>query len=245
MRRRHTTRSQKNNISDDPVVGASSDLTRSLHRARQLVQDELARSVALHEHLRDSTSQLRQLGGAYGRMEDMLASSRDLLGTLLTSAKSDTWYLQTTFYMLVATLGWLVFRRWLYGPLWWLVWLPLRVVFRTGSTAAGLARAPGAGGGGGGSSRGARMQVVDGSGTRVEVEMGDGAVPTVEVGCERERGAVDVDGDGDRDSMVKKVGRIVDGDAQPAVVEEADPLVLAPDGEEQEFVQDGRVRDEL
>lgn len=246
-RRRHTTRSQKNNSSsDDPVVGASSDLTRSLYRARQLVQDELARSVALHEHLQESTSQLRQLGGAYGRMEDMLASSRDLLGTLLTSAKSDTWYLQTTFYLLAATLGWLVFRRWLYGPLWWLVWLPLRIVFRTGSTAVGGLAGAGAGAGAGGG--GARMQVVDGSGTRVEVDMGgEGAVPTLEVGGGREKVVDDGVGDDSRagdavDSMLEKVGRIVDGDERPSIMQEEE--LFEPEGDE-EVVQDGRVRDEL
>lgn len=46
----------------------------------------------------------------------MLKKSRDLLGTLLRSQKSDTWYLETAFYILLATLAWLLFRRILYGP---------------------------------------------------------------------------------------------------------------------------------
>lgn len=50
--------------------------------------------------------------------------------TLLKSTKSDTWYLETTFYILITTIIWLVFRRWLYGPLtWFLVW-PLKLLFR-------------------------------------------------------------------------------------------------------------------
>ncbi|KAF3768960.1 hypothetical protein M406DRAFT_239590, partial [Cryphonectria parasitica EP155] len=202
-RRRHTQRGAGNRDPDDPAAAASSELTRSLHRARQLVQDELARSVTLHESLHESTVQLRQLGGTYGRMEDMLASSRDLLGTLMKSTKSDTWYLETTFYMLAATLGWLIFRRWLYGPLWWLVWLPLRLVFKTGSGAVGMVRS------GSGPSSGARMEVVDGGGRRVDVEMGvEGTVPTVSVGGGGEGRKVDKGAD--PDSMVEQVGRIVD-----------------------------------
>lgn len=247
-RRHGTHRSQRNNngtSSDDPVVGASSDLTRSLHRARQLVQDELARSVALHDHLVESTSQLRQLEGAYGRVGDMLSSSRDLLGALLTSAKSDTWYLQTTFYMLASTLAWLVFRRWLYGPLWWLVWLPLRIVFRTGSTAVGIAgRGVGAGTGASGA---ATMRIVDGSGTRVEIEMGEDAVPTIEVSS---GGGGEKESVGDPDSLVEKVGRILDGDGvgdEQLFVgqEELREHVNGQTTDGDAAVHDGRVRDEL
>lgn len=256
-RRRHTNRPNNNSNynnagkrDDDPVAAASSDLTQSLHRARRLVQDELARSVTLHETLTESTAHLRSLGGTYGRMEDMLASSRSLLGTLMKSTKSDTWYLQTTFYMLVATLGWLVFRRWLYGPMWWLVWLPLRIVFRTGSSAVGMA----------GSAGKARMEVVDGgTGRKVEVQMGEeGAVPTAEVGGKREERIVD----GGPDSMVEEVGRIVDRAEEQLGGEEAEVFVpaseedrapnsprLASDGRRglpvEKVVQDDRVRDEL
>lgn len=216
-RRRHTHKSAAAAKEDgDPVVAASSDLTRSLHRARTLVQDELARSMALHETLTDSTAQLRQLGGTYGRMEEMLASSRDLLGVLMKSAKSDTWYLETTFWLLVGTLGWLIFRRWLYGPLWWVVWLPLRLVFRTGSGAVGMV--------GGGGKGGARMEVVDGQGAKVQVEMGDGAVPTAKVGGS---GEVDEGTMGDLDSMIEKVGKIAEA------LEDGD------------IGQDERLRDEL
>lgn len=266
VRRRPTHKSQQQRP-DDPVAAASSDLTQSLHRAHRLVQDELARSVALHDHLHESTAQLRQLGGAYGRMEDLLASSRDLLGTLLTSTKSDTWYLQTTFYLLAATLGWLVFRRWLYGPLWWLVWLPLRLVFRTGSTAVGMGMGVGVGTGKGGGA-GARMQVVDGAGTRVAVEMSDGAVPTMQVagGQKGENVGEDPVRGMDEDSMIEKVGRILDRDEQLAAEAgagagagagaEAEAEIEAPgsEGEEaavpderlrEEVIQDSRVRDEL
>lgn len=160
--------------------------------------------MALHDTLGESTKQLQSLGSTYGRMEDMLTSSKDLLGVLMKSTKSDTWYLETTFYMLAATLGWLVFRRWLYGPMWWLVWLPLRLVFRTGSTAVGII------GSGSESGSGATMEVVDGSsGKTVAVDMGsqgEAAVPTAQVGQQekQEQGTVD------DDSMVEMVGRIID-----------------------------------
>lgn len=212
------------------MAAASSDLTRSLRRARQLVQDELARSVGLHESLQGSTEQLKQLGGTYGRMEDMLTSSRDLLGVLMKSTKSDTWYLETTLYMLCATLGWLVFRRFLYGPLWWIVWLPLRLVFRTGSGAVGLV--------GSGSGGAARMEVVDRGGKRVEVEMGsEGAVPTANVGQTGERTDKEK---GDPERLVEQVGRIVDGESEQTEAVEAEE-VLVPASDE----HDGRVRDEL
>lgn len=254
-RRRHTQKHPGSRHDDDPVAAASSDLTQSLHRARRLVEDELARSVTLHESLAESTGQLRQLGGTYGRMEDMLASSRDLLGTLMKSTKSDTWYLETTFYLLLATLGWLVFRRWMYGPLWWVVWLPLRIMFRTGSTAVGMA--------GGGAGK-ARMEVVDGtSGRGVEVQMGeDGAVPTAKVGGGEGEG--EGAAGGDPDSLVEEIGRIVDRAEEQLGVEDAEVFVPASDAEGdppglprldsrdgrrglpvEEVVQDGRVRDEL
>lgn len=239
LRRRHTTaRSAKAPKDDDPVVAASTDLTASLHRAHTLVQSELARSMALHESLAHSTAQLGQLGTAYGRVGDMLTSSRDLLGALLTSTKTDTWYLETTFYLLAATLGWLVFRRWLYGPLWWLVWLPLRLVFRTGSTAVGMV----GGGGGGGSPRGATMEVVDGaSGRTVGVDMGAShdSVPTAQVG-----GTKDKVQQGDPDSMVDMVGRIIDN-----LPPEDEPPVLEQEQEEQQepvILQEAQpLRDEL
>lgn len=184
------------------MVAASSDLTVSLRRAHQAVTDELSRSIAVHETLQESTLKMKTLGSNYSRMDDMLRSSRDLVGVLLKSTKTDTWYLQTTFYMLLATLSWLVFRRFMYGPLWWLVWLPVRLVFRTGSTAVGLAGGkPGAtsmvGGGGG-----------DGQSAKVVGVGEEGAVPTAQVGQADKHAAQGETGD--PESMVDKVGRLVD-----------------------------------
>lgn len=131
----------------------------------------------------------------------MLANSRDLLGTLLRSQKSDTWYLQTAMYMLMVTGAWLLFRRILYGPMWWLVWLPLRIVFGIGTKAGSAVMRAGAGESG-------KVGGVGGDG-KVEVEGLPRDLPTVKVGVEK---AV---GDADGDSMIEKVAR---------VVEEADEL---------------------
>ena len=224
------------------MVAASSDLTVSLRRAHQAVTAELSRSIATREALAGSTRKMRQLGTGYSRVDDMLRSSRDLVGVLLSSNKSDTWYLQTTFYLLAATLSWLVFRRLLYGPLWWLVWMPVRLVFRTGSTAVGMV----------GGKPGASMGVVDEQGRARVVGVGEeGSVPTADVGG-RAKGRVAGGGQADDpDSMVEKVGKIVDrieeqvgGDGEEPA---AEAEVFVPASEEVDAAQPeaGRVRDEL
>lgn len=80
--------------------------------------------------LEQSTAALSSLSESYTDLDSLISSSRNLIGSLLRSQKSDTWYLETAFYILVGTIIWLVFRRILYGPLWWLVWLPIRLFAR-------------------------------------------------------------------------------------------------------------------
>ncbi|KAG6065842.1 hypothetical protein E4U32_006856 [Claviceps aff. humidiphila group G2b] len=120
---------------DQQTVGASNNVTSALRRTHDLIAAELFRSEYAHQTLTESSAALRELDESYSSLDSMLASSRDLLGTLLRSQKSDTWYLQTALYMLLATGAWLLFRRILYGPMWWLVWLPLRVLFGVGTRA--------------------------------------------------------------------------------------------------------------
>lgn len=67
---------------------------------------------------------------SYSSLDTLLASSRTLASSLLRSQKSDTWYLETAFYVLLGTIAWLLFRRVLYGPLWWLVWLPFSLAMK-------------------------------------------------------------------------------------------------------------------
>ncbi|PFH56202.1 hypothetical protein XA68_16905 [Ophiocordyceps unilateralis] len=120
---------------DQLTVGASGNVTTALQRTHDLIAAELSRSEFAHQTLTESSAALKQLNESYMSLDGMLANSRDLLGTLLRSQKSDTWYLQTALYMLLATGTWLFFRRILYGPMWWLLWLPLRTLFGVGSRA--------------------------------------------------------------------------------------------------------------
>lgn len=203
-RRRHQDAARARAEAENPELAASSDVTASFRRLHALTQTQLQMSAAAMQTLGDSTQQLRQLGQSYSRMDDLLASSRDLLGTLLHSQKSDTWYLQTALYMLVATAGWLVFRRLLYGPLWWFVWLPVRLIFGTGwRVGSAVGRLGGEGV--------ARVEV-DGDARRIMVSEDElDAVPTVQVG----KGQTQTE-TGDPDSMVEKVGRIIEGqDEEP------------------------------
>ncbi|KAF7558320.1 hypothetical protein G7046_g5831 [Stylonectria norvegica] len=208
---------------DQQTVGAASDVTNALRRTHDLIAGELARSEFAHQTLTESSAALAQLDESYGSLDSMLASSRDLLGTLLRSQKSDTWYLQTALYMLAVTGAWLVFRRILYGPLWWLVWLPLRMVFGVGATVGGAVMKGRGGGAGESGSVGAGLE-----GREVEVDgLPSEDLPTVKVGHEVKTTV----GGGDADSMVEQVGKIIDA------VNEADELGTIPDEVQEEGSQ--------
>ncbi|KAL8674053.1 MAG: hypothetical protein Q9168_001540 [Polycauliona sp. 1 TL-2023] len=107
-------------ISKDQLeVNASSDVTAALRRVHSLMQSEVSRSQFALETLL-----------SYTKLDTLLSSSRSLVSTLLHSQKSDTWYLESAFWILVVTIGWLVFRRILYGPGWWLLYLPITFVWQ-------------------------------------------------------------------------------------------------------------------
>ncbi|KAI1206422.1 Sec20-domain-containing protein [Annulohypoxylon truncatum] len=116
---------------EEQMISASNDVTESMRRAHDLMAAELSKSDFAHNTLKESTASLSQLSENYSSLDTMLSNSRALLGTLLKSQKTDTWYLQSAFYLLVVTIGWLIFRRLLWGPTWWLVWLPLKLIFRS------------------------------------------------------------------------------------------------------------------
>lgn len=113
---RRKNQQQKNLTRDEVLVNASSDVTSALRRTHDLLSTELTRSRFAQETLDQSTAALAQLGDDYSNLDNVLSTSRNLVGTLLKSQKSDTWYLETAFYILIATLCWLIFRRILYGP---------------------------------------------------------------------------------------------------------------------------------
>lgn len=86
--------------------------------------------MVLTVYKEQSTAALNSLSESYSNLDTLLSSSRTLVSSLLRSQKSDTWYLETAFYILIGTIIWLVFRRLLYGPMWWLLWLPLKIFYR-------------------------------------------------------------------------------------------------------------------
>ncbi|KAG6208688.1 hypothetical protein E4U50_003257 [Claviceps purpurea] len=201
---------------DQQTVGASNNVTSALRRTHDLIAAELFRSEYAHQTLTESSAALRELDESYSSLDSMLASSRDLLGMLLRSQKSDTWYLQTALYMLLATGAWLLFRRILYGPMWWLVWLPLRVLFGVGTRAGSAVMmhhrsAPGesatASVGGGGAGAGA-----DGGSVSVDGLPGEDLV-TAQVGSASPSGR-----DGVAEVVTDQIAQVVDA------VREADEL---------------------
>ena len=124
---------QKSKLTKEELeVDAASTVTASLRRTHDLLSTELSRSRFAQETFDQSTAALEELGEHYSNLDTILSNSRNLLGTLLRSQKSDTWYLETAFYILIATLVWLIFRRILLGPfirlplflLRWFVWKP-------------------------------------------------------------------------------------------------------------------------
>ncbi|ETS87374.1 hypothetical protein PFICI_01202 [Pestalotiopsis fici W106-1] len=217
---------------DDQTVASSSDVTAALRRTHDMMAGELARSDFARRTLQESTAALAQLGESYSSLDVMLASSRDLLGTLLTSQKSDTWYLQTSFYMLAATNCWLVFRRLLYGPLWWLVWLPLRLLFRGTVAVTSLA------GRGGGQED--IIAAVPLEGKPVEASMNNEGIHTVQVG-QPQAAAPEVEmvtDPGNDESMVDEIGRMIDEarEGKAGVVMDEELVHEAVDA--QEFAQE-------
>jgi len=210
--RRRIREKEKSGVRD--VVSASSDVTDALRRTHALIAGEVAKSSFATQTLAESTAALKELQQTYDGIDGLLTKSRDLVGALLTSQKSDTWYLRTSFYMLLATLSWLVFRRFLYGPLWWVVWFPVRTTFRTGKAVSNLA-------GGAGAESGPSMAVVDSVGKTKTVGMAEeGAVPTAKVGVEDTKEAK-----ADGGSMIDEVGRMIEDSLKGKVPEEVDEAV--------------------
>jgi protein transport protein SEC20 len=147
------------------------------------MQGELSRSRFAQETLEQSTTALADLGEKYSDLNTLLANSKNLVSTLLKSTKSDTWYLETTFYILITTLVWLIFRRWLYGPLtWFLVW-PLKLVFRVLAGVFGLATA-------------STAATTSASTTLIVKSSATGAIPTYPAGAQAQQPYFRVGGGG-------------------------------------------------
>ena len=116
---------------EELLLNASSDVTAALRRTHNLMTSELERSRFAQETLENSTKDLATLSESYTNLDTLLSSSRSLVSSLIHSQKSDTWYLESAFFILVTTIGWLIFRRVLYGPGWWLLYFPIRLLWRS------------------------------------------------------------------------------------------------------------------
>ncbi|RPB19850.1 hypothetical protein L211DRAFT_842263 [Terfezia boudieri ATCC MYA-4762] len=117
-----------NELSQEEVVlNASSDITSSLKRTHTLLSSELSRSQFASETLTQSTQALKELSTRYSTFDDMLLKSRRLITDLVRKNKSDEWYYEKAIYIMIFTIVWLIVRRFLYGPFYLLVWLPLKL----------------------------------------------------------------------------------------------------------------------
>jgi protein transport protein SEC20 len=114
---------------EELALNASSDVTAALRRTHALLQSNVEQSQFAQQTLEESTTALASLSESYAGLDSLLKSSGGLVRQLIRSNKSDTWYLTTAFYIMAVTIAWLVFRRILYGPLWWLVWQPLKLLW--------------------------------------------------------------------------------------------------------------------
>ncbi|KAF2970173.1 hypothetical protein GQX73_g3410 [Xylaria multiplex] len=184
---------------EEQMISASHDVTQSMRRTHDLMTAELVKSDFAHNTLKESTEALAQLSENYSSLDTMLSSSRALLGTLLKSQKTDTWYLQSAFYLLVVTIGWLIFRRLLWGPTWWLVWLPLKLLFRT---AIGVSNTVGLRG----SQTQSESETASVGSSPQQAYMNNRDVPTIQVGTPPVESQVV---EPDR-SMIEEVGKIID-----------------------------------
>ncbi|KAI1767669.1 Sec20-domain-containing protein [Hypoxylon sp. FL1150] len=201
---RRKTRPRSEMSKEEQMLHASSDVTQSMRRTHDLMAAELSKSDFAHSALRESTAALSQLSESYSSLDAMLSSSRALLGTLLKSQKTDTWYLQSAFYLLVVTLCWLVFRRLLWGPTWWLIWLPLKLIFRTTYTvSSAVVRRRGSQGVESGSEAVSAQPTVS-----QQVHMNNEGVPTAQVSLEPEKPRES------SDSVMEEVSKIVNGPAE-------------------------------
>ncbi|KAF1808971.1 hypothetical protein P152DRAFT_462025 [Eremomyces bilateralis CBS 781.70] len=118
---------------EDARVTAQSEVTDALQRTLELMQSEVERSRASQEVFEQSSRDLRGLAENYTDLDSLLSSSSTLLKSLLRTSKTDSWYLQTTFYLLLGTVLWLVFRRLLWSPIYWLCLQPLFLLLRLSS----------------------------------------------------------------------------------------------------------------
>ncbi|KAI1339603.1 Sec20-domain-containing protein [Xylariaceae sp. FL0016] len=203
-RRKYKDRSEMSK--EEQMLHANNDVTQSLRRAHDMMATELSKSDFAQNALKESTAALAQLSENYSSLDTMLSGSQALLRTLLKSQKTDTWYLGTALMILIVTIGWLVFRRLLWGPTWLLIWLPLKLLYKGSmgvASTVGLRNSQ--------VNPGSSSVAVD-SGPQ-QVEMNNKGVPTLQVGQPPEQ-SQETTAD---ESLMEHVGRIVDESNQDPI----------------------------
>ncbi|KAK5062569.1 hypothetical protein LTR84_004642 [Exophiala bonariae] len=116
---------------DEIALRAADDVTRALTRVYNQMEGELAQSQFAQQTLDESQNALKALDESYSGTTNLVKSSRGLIGQLVRSSKSDSWYLRSAWYMLIATISWLFFRRILYGPILLFIYYPIRIMWFT------------------------------------------------------------------------------------------------------------------
>ncbi|KAF3264426.1 hypothetical protein TWF192_004110 [Orbilia oligospora] len=106
-----TSSKSKKDAQADLLTSASSDVTTALRRTHALMTAELTRSHFASETLAQSTETLKQLGSNYSSFDNVISKSKGLITDLVKKNKSDMWYYQMSLYILIGTIGWLIFRR--------------------------------------------------------------------------------------------------------------------------------------
>ena len=236
---------------DELALNASSDVTAALRRTHELMQGNIQQSQFAQQTLDESSAALASLSESYGGVGDLLKGSKGLVGQLLRSQKSDTWYLETSFYLLCLVIGWLVFRRLLYGPLWWFAWQPLKLVWWLFMSSLGFVGITGA----------VSNSVAVPSSTARSPGLNANGVPTNIHGRSPRSMYVGGKGGGwDRplepptgdDSMVEKIGRLAenlnvqDGLGEPGIdLDGVSETIVQPPNTMKRMWEEEQVRDEL
>ena len=124
---------------DELAVRAAEDVTIALRRVHYQLEGELSTSQFAQQTLEESQQALQSLATSYSGTTDLLKISRGFASQLVRSNKSDTWFLKTSFYVLAATIAWLLYRRLIYGPMMLLVIWPLKMMWWVGMKSLGVA----------------------------------------------------------------------------------------------------------
>lgn len=124
---------------DELAVQAAQDVTAALRRVHNQLEGQLSVSQFAQQTLEESQQALETLSTSYSGTTDLLKASRGFVGQLVKSNKSDTWFLKTSFYLLAVTICWLIYRRFLYGPLMLFIWWPLKMMWWVSMKSLGVA----------------------------------------------------------------------------------------------------------